>query len=687
MIQGHTSHYRTVSAVAAVDTTVLRLPAQAFKVVLEQYPESLVRVIQIIMIRLQRVTFMALHNYLGLSQELINHASPVHNKCKSANIKSDSFATSIFDHPSALSTVASSTADTNPLASATSTTAVATSEAKSSATFPSKISSINGESGSQLEASDFVAACSRARVHPSDLIDTNKNNCHPLANYHNSSLDGLSSNQILDIAMQDLAKLLGLTDPTILKDKCLLRHVRANTMLVKQGDQECSIYFMVSGLVQVLQQIVGKESENRTMYIVEPGELVGALAVLTGEPSFFSMKAISDVIFVHIAKQDFYLLMKIQPSIVLNAGRTVIKRMSHFVRQIDFALDWVLIEAGRALYRQGEKSDCVYIILNGRIRSVIQLASGKKELVGEYGRGELVGLVEVLTQTDRSTTLMAVRDTELAQIPDEMLNLIKKKHPQVVTRLIHLLGQRILGSLGNQTGVYSTLMEQVDIDTKCTAGNLATVAVVAVNEKVPIQCFTLELQNSLNAIGPTLRLNSEIVQNKLGKTAFDAINEYRLSSWLGQQEDFHRMVLYECDFYMSPWTQRCVRQSDCILIVAVAEHDSSVAKFEKQLEMMSVRAQKKLILLHKMDTPCPKNTLDWLNVRSWCSGHYHIRCPKRVFSRKSTIKMMETYRDLSSQTPDRLTDFSRLARLLTGTSIGVVLGGGGASCCTDFDAY
>jgi lysophospholipid hydrolase len=50
----------------------------------------------------------------------------------------------------------------------------------------------------------------------------------------------------------------------------------------------------------------------------------------------------------------------------------------------------------------------VYIILNGRLRSVVQ-QQGKKELVGEYGRGELVGIVEVLTQTERATTLMAVR--------------------------------------------------------------------------------------------------------------------------------------------------------------------------------------------------------------------------------------------------------------------------------------
>ena len=54
--------------------------------------------------------------------------------------------------------------------------------------------------------------------------------------------------------------------------------------------------------------------------------------------------------------------------------------------------------------------------------------------------------------------ILPCRDTELAQIPDELLNLIKRRFPQVVTRLIHLLGQRILGSLqGSRTHIYSSL--------------------------------------------------------------------------------------------------------------------------------------------------------------------------------------------------------------------------------------
>ena len=45
--QGHTAAYKTVSAVAEVDSTILRLPAKAFKLVLDRFPESLVRVVQV----------------------------------------------------------------------------------------------------------------------------------------------------------------------------------------------------------------------------------------------------------------------------------------------------------------------------------------------------------------------------------------------------------------------------------------------------------------------------------------------------------------------------------------------------------------------------------------------------------------------------------------------------------------
>lgn len=53
----------------------------------------------------------------------------------------------------------------------------------------------------------------------------------------------------------------------------------------------------------------------------------------------------------------------------------------------------------------------------------------------------------MVTQTKRSTTVMAVRDSELAKLPEGLFNGMKLRFPIVVTRLINLLGHRILGNL------------------------------------------------------------------------------------------------------------------------------------------------------------------------------------------------------------------------------------------------
>lgn len=58
------------------------------------------------------------------------------------------------------------------------------------------------------------------------------------------------------------------------------------------------------------------------------------------------------------------------------------------------------------------------------------------------------------------------------------------------------------------------------------------------------------------------------------------------------------------------------------------------------METVDVRAQKELVLLHQEDADYPQGTVEWLNARGWCSSHHHIRCPKRVFSKRSPAKMV-----------------------------------------------
>uniref|UniRef100_A0A8I6AUA6 lysophospholipase n=1 Tax=Rattus norvegicus TaxID=10116 RepID=A0A8I6AUA6_RAT len=711
VITGHTAPYKTVSARAAVASTVLWLPAAAFQGVFEKYPETLVRVVQIIMVRLQRVTFLALHNYLGLTTELFNPESQAIPLLSVASVAGRAKRQMSYGPEEQLersprlsefnSSDQRSVAVSGPLL-------------KRSCSVP--LPPIHGEidelrqaqgSGSNTSAfqesqegatSDLGMAYNRARILPhseeqlgSSLASKSKKSvvAETSAVFHYSEKPrdepGPSgrTDAIFRAATKDLLTLMKLDDPSLLDGRVAFLHVPAGTIVSKQGDQDVNILFVVSGMLHVYQQKIDS-LEDTCLFLTHPGEMVGQLAVLTGEPLMFTIRANRDCSFLSISKAHFYEIMRKRPDVVLGVAHTVVRRMSSFVRQIDFALDWMEVEAGRAIYRQGDKSDCTYIVLSGRLRSVIRKDDGKKRLAGEYGRGDLVGVVEMLTHQARATTVHAVRDSELAKLPAGALTSIKRRYPQVVTRLIHLLGEKILGSLqqgsgtGHQLG-FNTASSKWDLGNP--PGNLSTVAAMPVSEDVPLTAFALELQHALSAIGPVLLLTSDNIKQRLGSAALDSIHEYRLSSWLGQQEDIHRIVLYQADSTLTPWTQRCIRQADCILIVGLGDQEPALGELEQMLESTAVRAQKQLILLHKEEGPAPSRTVEWLNMRSWCSGHLHLCCPRRVFSKRSLPKLVEMYTRIFQRPPDRHSDFSRLARILTGNAIALVLGGGGARGC------
>uniref|UniRef100_A0A668AM57 lysophospholipase n=1 Tax=Myripristis murdjan TaxID=586833 RepID=A0A668AM57_9TELE len=602
IITGYPAPYKTVSARAASRSTILRLPASAFQSVFEKYPETLVRVIQIIMVRLQRVTFLALHNYLGLTTELFN---PV--------------------------------------------------------------------GGKSVNTHTQTHTCTQGDSHRIPKYHYVTMQHTPSAVFHYTDTGGRSNavhpskvNAIFQAAKKDLLGIIQLQDPSLLEGRVTLHQVNAGSVVARQGDQEVSIQFVISGLLHVYQRMIDREEES-CLFVTHPGELVGQLAVLTGEPLIFTVRAQR----THKCTHHYIsvLIMRVEPTVVLNVAHTVVRRMSSFVRQIDFALDWMAVEAGRAVYRQGEKSDSTFIVLSGRLRSVIMKEDGKKELTGEYGRGDLIGVVEALTHQNRATTVHAVRDSELAKLPEGALSSIKRKFPQVVTRLIHLLGQKILQQVNGPLTARSLALHTPGSkwDAGNQASNLSTVTVLPVSEEVPLTAFTLELQHALIAI---------VIPE------FGDVHEYRLSSWLGQQEDIHRIVLYQTDYTLTPWTQRCIRQADCIIIVGLGEQDPAVGELERMLEGSAVRAQKQLVLLHREDGPPPKGTVDWLNMRSWISRHLHLSCPRRVFSKRSLPKLREMYQRVFQKPADRHSDFSRLARVLTGNAIALILGGGGARGCS-----
>lgn len=653
VITGSEARYRTVFAIASENSMVLRLPMKTLSIVLDRYPESLIRVVQIIAVRLQRVTVMALHNYLGLCQELFSQSNSSSSPRKWRNSCDDSDVTITSKNPNLPSEAG---------------------ESPGVREGSRPIVENNPEGDPPMNSTSPKSKECKSESVETDISDSEEVFTSGIMSISNA--EKISRRKTGAGIIRRLAELLGIEDEVISGAVHDVRVCPVGEVLLREGEQEDCLYFVISGCLIAKQRLLGNTSEQRVLYEIGPGELVGSLAILTGEPSLVTVETEADASLAVVDKKEFYAILKQRPQIVLNIGRMVLRQMSPFVRQIDFALDWVFIEAGRALYRQKDPSDSIYIVLNGRLRSIYQLPSGKKELAGEHGRGELVGLVEVLTQTDRSVTMMAVRDTELAYIPDGLLHLIKRRHPQIVTRLIHLLGQRILGHLTRQPNLFTMISKNPHPEPRPLVAKFSTVAVLPVCPGVPLTNFTRELRRALDSIGPTLCLSHETMITRLGSSVFDGVNSYRLSSWLSQQEDTHRLVLYQCDFSLTSWTHRCIRQADCILVVAVADQGPAVRELERQVEKLSSRAQKELVLLHREhgSESGPRDTVEWLGQRNWITAHYHIRCSREVFASKTTKKSRPEF-------ISRTSDFSRLARILTGTAVGVVFGGGAARGC------
>ncbi|XP_016160996.1 PREDICTED: neuropathy target esterase sws-like [Ficedula albicollis] len=362
-------------------------------------------------------------------------------------------------------------------------------------------------------------------------------------------------------------------DPSLLNNRVLLHHAKGGTVIARQGDQDVSLHFVLWGCLHVYQRMIDKE-EGPTDH-----RDVSLHFVLWG---------------------------------CLHVYQRMIDKEEDCSPQ-DVSLHFVLWGCLHVYQRMIDKEE-----------------GDKGELVGEYGRGDLVGVVEALTRQPRATTVHAVRDTELAKLPEGTLNNIKRRYPQVVTRLIHLLSQKILGNLQQLRGPFpgSGLGVASSSEPINPTSNLATVAVLPVCDEVPMAAFTLELQHALSAIGPTLLLTSDIIRARLGSSALESIQEYRLSGWLAQQEDLHRIVLYQTDCTLTPWTLRCIRQADCVLIVGLGEQEPALGEV--------TRGQ----------------------------GHGDRDLEK------------------TGKSPDRHSDFSRLARVLTGNTIALVLGGGGARGCS-----
>lgn len=453
---------------------------------------------------------------------------------------------------------------------------------------------------------------------------------------------------------------------------------------------------------------------QRPMYSVGRGGMAGYLSSLLGTASYIDVRAKTDVYVGFLPGKALERMMERRPSVLLTLCKRLLSLLSPLILHIDSALDWQQVNAGQIIFRENDPADSFYIVINGRLRSITEKRGSGVDVLDEYGQGDSVGELDVITRSPRRKTLHAIRDSELAKMPMTLFNAISVRHPAITIQISRIIAKRVRDEVGKR-GVRDTMpLLQAPVPGLPDLGrnnqNLKTVAILPVTRHVPIVDFSNRLQQAFEDTigGPTAFLNQSSVMGILGRHAFNRMGKLKLAGWLAEQEQKYRLVLYVVDTAVSsPWAQTSIRQADCVLLIGFGD-DPSMGEYERLLLGVKTTARKELVLLHPERSVPPGSTREWLKTRPWINAHHHVELPGLAHSARSTYPStapfgdptavkalrnlkakletsLQRYRSKTGQPiagrPVQCSDFARLARRLCGRSIGVVLGGGGARGC------
>ncbi len=100
--------------------------------------------------------------------------------------------------------------------------------------------------------------------------------------------------------------------------------------------------------------------------------------------------------------------------------------------------------AGTSLMRQGETSDALYVIIEGRV--IVERAHPALQepiRLAELGPGETVGEMGVLDQQTRSATVTALEDTAAIRLSVVEAMDIIARYPEVAAAMLRTLSQRL----------------------------------------------------------------------------------------------------------------------------------------------------------------------------------------------------------------------------------------------------
>jgi predicted acylesterase/phospholipase RssA/CRP-like cAMP-binding protein len=433
-------------------------------------------------------------------------------------------------------------------------------------------------------------------------------------------------------------------------------HLSPGDQLFARGDESDDVFVVVDG---VLDATVETMNGRQQLSLLRSGDVIGEIGLLVGDTRAASVRAISEAHLVALSADGFRHLLAEHPV----AGEELARRATERLRrtqlieyfsnlfgvidldvlsEVQELMTWVTVPAGTRLFSQGDEGDAAYLVATGRLRVFRRGDNGTEVEIGEVGRAELIGEMSLVDGEPRTSSVDAVRDSQLVRFTRATYEELLNRYPRVGLEVAKMALRRSRGS-GHANRDRHPRM---------------SFALVPGSPGIDMDAFATRLADALGDeahIVTSAQIDEELNRPGISQIDDDDVGALRLAYRLEELEQRHRYLVYRIDDSWTAWSRRALRWSDHVLLVADARQDPEPSALERELWTLVTRqyhSKVSLALLQPGDIDLPANTSAWLAPRA-VSSHHHVRQGDQEH-------------------------MNRLARLLSGRGTSVVLGGGGA---------
>jgi NTE family protein len=315
---------------------------------------------------------------------------------------------------------------------------------------------------------------------------------------------------------------------------------------------------------------------------------------------------------------------------------------AEILETIQSDVEYIDVASGDTLFRQGDRNDDVYFVLSGRLRAVREDEAGAVNVLGEIARGETIGELAMFTGEPRSASIVALRNSLVVKLTRAAIEATISKDPQIGLQMTRLVIERFRR---RETERHAPVVP-------------VTVCVLPITPGTDAVAFAEKLREAQPPADlPVVVIGADDIAGRFGSGAESPIwRPYGVvAEFVDRVEAESRAIYLAADSNDTAWSRFCVQHADEILLLADAGSDGGLSELERNCfagkTPLSI-ARQTLVLLHRASTRTPLVTSRWLDARH-VARHVHIR-------------------------PDLPRDMRRMARIISGRGVGLVLAGGGA---------